>query len=214
MKVLVLHGSGINSSRSKLLEIKQKFDPNNIVTFDPSASSGQVMAALQTMPMFGEEHLIIVENPPDDLLLNFPLHTSHLPLLILWFDHEIDPKKFKGAEILFFPEAKETSVFPFLDKLAEKNPNAFIDLEKLKKSGLDTQYFITMIFYLLRSLIYQPKNMHPFARQKAQKQSKNFSRDEIISLYKYILDLDFKIKNGLMEPEHGEFLLINRFIAT
>ncbi|TSC63665.1 MAG: Uncharacterized protein G01um101493_373, partial [Microgenomates group bacterium Gr01-1014_93] len=91
MRQLLLHGPGISASRKKLSEIKQKFDPNNIVIFDPTTPSGQVMAALQTVPMFSEECLIIAENPTEDVA-NYPLSRITCAL-VFWFDHEIDPKK-------------------------------------------------------------------------------------------------------------------------
>lgn len=210
MKLVLLHGPAISSSRAKLIDIKKKFDPNNVIVFEQGTPVSNILNSLQTLPMFGEERLIIVENPTDDLFLNFTLPALPLPL-ILWFDHEVDPKKWSKAEVMFFPEAKEVSVFPFLDMLAEKNKNAYLELDKLKKVGLDTQYFITMVFYLLRSLIYLPKNALAFVKQKMEKQRKNFSRDEVISLYKFILETDFKIKKGLMEPEQAEFLLVNKF---
>ena len=216
MKAVILHGPAISSSRGKLIEIKKKFDSSSVVSFDPSTSSGQIMAALQTVSMFSEERLIIAENPPDDFS-KLTLYPNPLPAgrqantLILWFDREIDPTKWPKAEVFFFPEAKETSVFPLLDKLAEKNDNAYLELDKLKKAEYDSQYFITMIFYLLRSLIYLPKNAHPFVKQKMEKQRRNFSRDEIISLYKFVLETDFKIKKGLMETNQAEFLLVNKF---
>lgn len=210
MKAVALHGPGISASRSKLLDLKQKFDPNNVVIFEEGTSAADILTSLQSVPMFSGDRLIIAENPPEDLLSNFTL--SALPFtLILWFDHEIDVKKWPGFEVMFFPEAKEITAFPFLDMLAAKSKNAYLEIDKLKKAGFDTQYIITMIFYLLRSLIYQPQKAHPFAKQKAQQQSKNFTQNEIIALYKFILETDFKIKKGLLETDQAEFLLVSRF---
>ncbi len=210
MRLLLLHGPAISASRKKLLELKEKFNSENVIVFEEGADTQTILTNLQSPSLFGGERLIIIENSSDDFT-NYTLNPNSYTLA-LWFDHEIDPKKYPKAEVLFFPEAKEASVFPFLDLLASKNTNAFLEIDKLKKAGLDTQYFITMIFYLLRSLVYLPKNAHPFAKQKATKQRKNFSQDEIISLYKFMLDLDFKIKKGLIEPKQAEFLLISRFL--
>lgn len=210
MKLLLLHGPAISSSRKKLSQLRQKFNQGNITSFEEGADTQTILTNLQSQSLFGGERLIIIENPLDELFSNFTLST--LPFtLVLWFDHEVDTKKYPQAEVLFFPEAKEASVFPFLDMLAEKNKDAYLEMDKLKSAGFDSQYFITMVFYLLRSLIYQPKNMHPFAKQKAQKQRKNFSSEEIISLYKFILETDFKIKKGLLETDQAEFILVNKF---
>lgn len=214
MKVALLHGPAITSSRKKLTEIKQKFDPNNVVSFDGSASPQNILGAVRTHSMFGEEQLVVVENPPSDLSVDSLLITNNQsPItLLLWFDKEIDPKKFPGAEIHFFPEAKEVSVFPFLDNLGNKDKRAFIELDKLKKAGFDNQYIITMIFYLLRTLSVTPKNSPEFVKKKISKQRENFSPNELVSLYKYVIETDFKIKSGLMEQAQAEFLLVNKFV--
>ena len=73
--IILLHGPAITSSRKKLLEIKKKFDENSVVVFDPSASSGQVMANLQTVSIFEGERLIIWENPPDEVVKEFSSYT-------------------------------------------------------------------------------------------------------------------------------------------
>ncbi len=212
MKAVVLHGAAIIKSRKKLLDLKQNFDPNNVITFEKGSSTQDILAALQGVSMFGENRLIIAENPADDLA-----KATLLPVdsyLLAWFDHEINTKNWPAFEIFFFPEGKEVSVFPFLDLLADKNNNAYLEIDQLKQEGLDTQYFITMVFYLLRSLNYLPAKSPEFVKKKIAKQKINFSKEKIIFLYRFILEIDFKIKKGLMEPDHGEFLMIASFFNS
>ena len=78
MKLQLLHGPALSSSRAKLLSIKQKFDPNNVVMFDPSTSSGQgsvenIQAVLMTPSLLSEEQLIILENP-DETFTDYTLY--------------------------------------------------------------------------------------------------------------------------------------------
>ena len=117
-----------------------------------------------------------------------------------------------GFEVMFFPEGKEVSIFPFLDLLAAKDKKAFLELQKLKDGGFDIYYFLTMTFYLLRNLVATPKRAPDFVRTKLQRQRKNFTEAKITQLYKDLLEIDFKIKSGLMEIPQAEFLLINRFL--
>ena len=136
MKLQLLHGPALSSSRAKLLSIKQKFDPNNVVMFDPSTSSGQgsvenIQAVLMTPSLLSEEQLIILENP-DETFTDYTLYPIPYTL-IFWFDHEVLNKKpimewvkKEQGELLFFPEAKEVSVFPFLDLLASGDKKAFL----------------------------------------------------------------------------------------
>ncbi len=219
MKPLLLHGPAISISRRKLQELKGKFEPENVVVFDSEARSGQVIANLMTVPMFSPERLIIWENPMEGF--DLPVSNSQLPTtFILWFDHEVDVKKWPGFEALFFPESKEISVFPFLDLLAVKDERsstaykkAFLEMEKLTKANYDIHYLLTMVFYLLRTLAVTPINAPDFVKRKLVRQRIEFTTEKIRNLYKTILEIDFKIKSGLLEKPQAEFLLVNEFIS-
>ncbi|MBI2597394.1 hypothetical protein HYW41_04515 [Candidatus Daviesbacteria bacterium] len=216
MKLLLLHGSAKTASRKKLIDLKQGFDTNNVVVFEEGFDLQTILGALVTPLLFSDLRLIILENPPEDFT-NYQLPTTNYQL-IMWFDHEVNQKKAvikwvesSKGQILFFPEAREVSVFPFLDYLATSDKKAFIEIEKLKNAGFEMQYFITMVFYLLRNLAVTPKGAKPFMREKLERQRKNFNLEKIINLYKNILDIDFKIKSGLLEKPQAEFLLVNLF---
>ncbi len=208
MKPVLLHGPALDSSRKKLGEMKSKFGPNNIVVFEKGADIKDILSALQTVSMFDEDRLFVIENPPEALLSDSLLITTYSPL-VLWFDHEIK-KLPQGVEILFFPEAKEYSIFPLLDLLAAGKKEAFIEA---KKRTNDTQYIITMIFYLLRSLTVPPKNAPPFVKNKLAKQRSRFSEEDLKNLYRFVIETDYKIKSGFMESDQAEFLILNKFIA-
>lgn len=210
MRLLVLHGPAINSSRQKLLEIKKGFNPDNITVFEKTANKEDILASLQTESLFEGEQLIVLENP---ISFDLSLVTSHPSLtLVLWFDKEIDTKKFREIEILFFPEGKEISIFPFLRMLGTKDKKAYLELNKLKIAGFESQYFITMILYLLRNLIATPKKAADFVKQNNIRMRKNFTNDDLVNLYKRVLEIDFKIKNGLMEASQADHSLVSNFL--
>lgn len=216
MSQLLLHGPAKIVSRKKLLEIKQKFDPNNVMVFEQGSSIQEMLTSLKSMPLLSEERLVILENPPQDLTLNYQLITINLSL-IAWFDHEITKKPIlewfeRNGQVMFFPEAKEKSIFPFLDMLAASDNRVYFELEQLKKAGFEMQYFLVMVFYLLRNLAVTPKNAPVFVKQKLQKQRQNFDLVKITRLYREVLEIDFKIKVGLLEINQAEFLLLNKFI--
>ena len=210
MKLVLLHGPAIEASRKKLLEIKQKFNTDDVVTFEKGADTKDILDNLVSTALFSSNRLVILENSPED----FTFYTQNPnPLtLVLWFDHEIDPKNWKDAEVLFFPEAKEVSVFPFLDYLGSRDSKAFLEMDKLKKAGFESQYIITMILYLLRNLMATPKGAKDFVKNKNAKMRKNFSADELVNLYQFVLNTDFKIKSGLLETEQAQFLLVHLFL--
>ncbi len=213
----MLHGQGIVSSRNKLAEIKKTLASNaEVEVLDGGSNLEQILSALSNSSLFSEQRAVILENSPQDLSLE-SLDNPNLTL-VLWFNNELDQRKklFKelkslDAQILFFPESKEVSVFPFLDLLANSNPNVYLELEKLKKSGFDIFYLITMVFYLLRGLIYLPPSSPSFVKQKNANLRKKFSDEKIKNLYRQVLELDFKLKSGLIEKSQAEVLLIRQF---
>lgn len=218
MTLLLLHGPAIEASRRRLQEERKKFSLDNVVVFDCSVDPGQAVASLMTVPMFPAERLIIWENPPEDFKLPT---TDYQPptTLILWFDHQVNEKKpimefskKNKGQVLYFPESKEVSVFPFLDALSAKDQKAFLEIKRLKQAGFDIHYLLTMVFYLLRNLVVTPQNAPDFLRRKLARQRAGFSMEKIKNLYQDILEIDFKIKSGLLEQSQAEFLLVNKFI--
>lgn len=217
MMLLLLHGPAINNSRRKLIEVKQKFDANDVVVFEEGADLQTVLGALATSSLFADQKLVVLENPPEDFI-NYTLSPNPYTL-ILWFDHEVGEEKpvmewvkENKGQILYFPESKEISVFPLLDLLAAKDKGAFLEMEKLKKGGFDIHYFLTMVFYLLRSLTVTPKNAPDFVKKKLAKQRAGFSMERLIGLNHDLLEIEFKLKSGLLEKPQAEFLLVNKFI--
>lgn len=216
-KLLLLHGAGIASSRKKLVDLKGEFDQNNVVVFGEGSDFADIKNNLISTSLFSSDRLVILENPPEDFT-DYTL-TPNPYTLILWFDHEISERKRifewvkkQRGKVLFFEESKEVSVFPFLDFLAEGNKRAFLEPNKLKGSGFDVFYFITMTFYLLRSLVFTPKNTPRFVQDKLQRQRKRFNMKSLQILYRNILEIEFKVKSGLLEKEQAEFLLLNLFV--
>lgn len=221
MKVVLLHGPAQINSRSKLLGLKSEFKSGSIVTFPAGSSLQDILGAVSTPSLLSEDQLIILENPSEDLI--FPrLSTASSLSLILWFDHEVSTKKpildlvkKNNGQILFFPAEKEASIFPLLDFLANRDKAAFLELAKLQKTHekfSDLQYLITMIFYLLRTLLVTPVGAPSFVRQKLDKQRKNFSPEELKNLYQLVLETDFKIKSGLLDLKQAQFQLISSFL--
>ena len=151
-KLALLHGPAIEASRRKLQELRSKFHTDNVMVFEKGEDVGGILTNLQSVSLFGEERLIIIENPPDDLQ-SLILDSTSL-MLILWFDHKVDIKEWPGFESLFFPESKEVSVFHFLDYLAAQDARAFLEAEKLKKqpclpAGRVLMFIILLLWFFI-----------------------------------------------------------------
>src|SRR3989344_471498 len=173
MKLQLLHGPAKLSSRAQLINLKAKFDSNNVMVFEEGSDLEAIMGSLMTPMLLSEEQLVILENPPEDFTLDLSIVTNNL---------------------------------------VNKDKRAYLEMEKLKNANFDVAYFITMIFYLLRSLVFTPKSAPAFVRDKLKRQRIGFSLNDLIKLYKNLLIIDFKIKSGVLEKPQAEFLLINKFL--
>ena len=217
MKLHLLHGPAVTSSRKKLGEMKRRFDASSVLVFEKGADIKQLLDNLYSLSLLGDQRLVVLENLPEDLKLDY-INQEGLNL-IFWFNHQLDEKRevFKfvsqnKGQVLFFPEGKEISVFPFLDKLAFGDKDAFLELKRLKSAGYDSQYIITMILYLLRSLTAPPIKAPAFVMDKLKKQRVNFSQERFVNLYRSVLEVDFKIKKGLLELKQADFIVVSKFI--
>ncbi len=218
MKLLLLHGPGIINSRKQLNIIKQQFEQDAISIWEDKFNVQDLASDLLTPSLFITKRLVVIENPQADIDLEQLPNVEELTL-VFWFEKELTPKSkiiafFKShqGEIKYFPEKQESSIFPFLDSLGNRDKTAFIELAKLKKQNIEFQYLITMVYYLLRNLINIPVNSPPFVRKKLESQKRNFSDLELVDLYRFILQIDFKFKSGLIDKDQSEYAMVKQFL--
>ncbi len=220
MKLIILHGNGLVSKSLKISQIKKEFEQLSINEISgKEIPFVQAVVNLSTPQLFSDKRLVVLENfnpeeidfakfPQDEaltILLNFP---KPLPQNSNLLKDSLS----KNAQIILLSEAEEKNIFPFLDSLANKDPRSLISLDKLL-NDFGGQYILTMIFYMLRRLIQNPKKLPPFILQKIEKQKQNFPLEKITSLYKTAIETDYKIKSGLIEEKIGLTLLTNKILS-
>ncbi len=219
MTLILIHGNSLLGIFNKLAQIKKSFNKFSISELDYKDLGSRVSFDFNTPQLFAEQRLVIIGNIENDF--NFELLPKDNPeITVVVFITKLLPSSSKilkqamalKAEIIPINEKEDSSIFPFLDKLAEKNPSSLVDFEKLYKN-YGSQYLLTMIFYMFRRFILIPKNLPPFVITKLKKQKNNFTEDKIKNLYYQSLELDFKIKNGLVEEKTGFTLLIQNIIS-
>lgn len=218
MRLLLLHGPGIINSRNQLIIIKKQFNEDSISVWEDKFNFSELINHLMTPALFSDKRLVILEKPSEEY------NYTQLPkiadlTLVLWFDKELGVKskilsyvKASMGEVKVFSEKQEATIFPFLDSLGNQDKKAFIELAKLKTQGIDTHYLITLIYYLLRNLVCIPQNAPSFVQKKMESQKANFKLEELINIYNNILNVDYKLKAGLIEKDQAEFYIINQFL--
>lgn len=219
MEVIILHGNGLIGQLNKLAQIKKNFNPLATLEFSgKEIDFEKMLVSLKTPQFFSEKRLVVLENfsetedlkvlPTDDLDLTVVIRFSKS---LLKSSQIFKSGNLIKAQFIEVSEIEGKNIFPFLDKLAEKNPQALSQLDNLLKD-YGGQYLLTMIFYLLRRLILISKTLPPFVVKKLEKQKLNFSQNKVTDLYKLGLETDFKIKSGLMDEKLGLSLFVNQLL--
>ncbi len=130
----------------------------------------------------------------------------------------------KDVEILVKPENLELNIFTIVDVISQKKKNKALKLLRFYlEKGDSPLYLLTMISYQFRNLLIvkdliskgysydfalKKSGLHPFVFKKTYSQSFKFSFEELKKIYRKILEIDFTIKNGKIEP----FFALEMFI--
>lgn len=219
MKIILIYGLGLKSALDQISKIKKDFDPLSIIELEwKNLSPKQSLVEMLTPSLFSEKRLVILEEPDDKLVLDSLPSDPNLTLVVKISKNLsvssllLQQAKKNNAQIIQTSEEKEVLVFPFLDSLAERNPSALAQQEKLLLE-YGGQYIMTMLFYLLRRPILPSKNTSSFITQKNLKQRQNFPLDKIKNFYREILETDFKVKQGLIDENIAIRSLTYKFLS-
>jgi DNA polymerase III subunit delta len=125
---------------------------------------------------------------------------------------------------LLTPYVAEARIFDMVDALAErKGRQAAALLHRLldESEPLALLGMINRQFRLLiearevldaggdsGDLLKTPDIKHPYVAQKLTQQARNFTLDQLEDIYRYLLDTDYAIKTGRIEPELALDLLV------
>lgn len=217
--ITLIYGNGLTEISKKISEIKKRFEPLAVQVFSNKQTAfEQALIGLSSGGLFSDARLAILEDYDDKIDLTKILNDDQLNVVLI-IRKNLTPSNNLlkqatqlKAQIFNFSEEGETNIFPFLDNLADKNPRAMQQLED-HFDEWGGQYILTMVFYMLRRMIQDPKKLPQFVQQKILKQKQNFPLEKITDLYKSVLETDYKIKSGLIEEKIGMTLLINKILT-
>lgn len=125
---------------------------------------------------------------------------------------------------LMCPYAKEASIFDMVDALGNRRtPVAFRLLAQMRNQGAHPLYLLTMIVRQYRILIqvkdYMNQGMnlndiastlklHPYPTEKAMRQARHYTPDQLQRIYDRLLDTDVAIKTGKLEANLALDMLV------
>ena len=121
----------------------------------------------------------------------------------------------------------ENDIFKLIDYIGEKNSSSAIKiLNDMIEEGESVLGIFAMISRQFKTVlqvkqlqlegrsindICQMLNVRQFVVNKALKQSRNFSNEVIIDMLNFILENDFKIKNGLIKDTLAVEILVSKY---
>lgn len=133
--------------------------------------------------------------------------------------------KKEDVELLVRPKI-EVDIFKTIDALASKNKKqALALLQKHLESGENPLYMLSMIAWGFKNLlvvkelaekglmynsIVKKSGLHPFVVKKNYFACREFSFEELKSIYRKVFQIDLDIKMGKVEPETALDLLISK----
>ncbi|GAI75303.1 unnamed protein product, partial [marine sediment metagenome] len=171
----------------------------------------QVLQSLESSSLFGQEKLIVIEglfsrikSKEKDSIIKYLKKEKISPDLIFW-----ERKEISGTTLRWLPKEWQyqvfktpTIIFKFLDSLRPGNQTQILGLllNSIKKDSAE------MVFYMLarriRELIIasdigkEGLKGAPWQIGKLMSQAKNFTLEQLTTVYGKLLEIDIDIKTG------------------
>lgn len=103
---------------------------------------------------------------------------------------------------LLVSRKEDGKIFDLIDAVGNQNKTkAFEMMYRLTHSGHESHYLLSMLVYHFENLLSVcegsvPKHIHPFVAKKAASQARKFSKEELLSKFNRLAELDVISKNG------------------
>ncbi len=211
--MILIHGEDISQSRKKLLEETTDIKDVEIIKLDGmKATKEDVILVCEAQSILNPHKILIIENlykgiigkDRNDIIV-YLLNLKEGIDIFFWEDRELEKVKINKyfGKIKSFKFQYPSSLFNFLDSIGADNRNVLI----FKFHDLLRQIEAELIFYMIirqwRNLIMVKdlgvSGMQPMPVWQAGKfarQANFFSLESLISNYRQLLAIDFKIKTS------------------
>lgn len=208
--IKLLHGDDQVLSRKRLREIvEESKEKGEEVVFlqGTKVTFSQIKSALESQSLFGGEKVLILENflgsgrgKEKEKILPFLLEGKFQNDLIIWEEKEIKGL-FKGFDVETFK--LPPLIFKFLDSLKPgENRESLRILDDLLKRA-EGEMILSMLIRRLRLLLLASDQneeglsaLLPWQKKKMMVQAKFFTKEELLRLYREILEIDFLQKTS------------------
>jgi len=209
----LIHGEDTTASRIRLIEEKAKLAANEIITLDGSKlQQNDIILATQSSSIFANARAVVIEN-----LLFGGISKAKIDIIdylnskecqvdiILWEKTEIAKtiifKYFSNAKV--FSLKYPTILFKFLDIIGTATvPQLLVSFHNTLQYSSVELIFALMLRLFRNLIIAKDLGLRAFEAipgwqlNKLASQSRYFTLDGLISSYRKLLSIDYKIKNS------------------
>ncbi|MBI3955265.1 hypothetical protein HY338_02370 [Candidatus Gottesmanbacteria bacterium] len=211
--MILIHGEDISLSRKKLLEETADINDIEVIKLEGmKATKEDVILACETKSFLNPHKILIIENLFKGIIgkdrngiIQYLLCLKDGIDIFFWEDRELEKVKINKylSKIKSFKFQYPSSLFNFLDSIGVDNRNVLIPKFHELLRQTDTELIFYMIIRQWRNLIMVKDlgvpGMQPMPVWQAGKFSRQayfFSLESLISNYRQLLAIDFKIKTS------------------
>jgi hypothetical protein len=211
--ITLLHGDYIEASRSEMLRIKEASKDKDVRVIDGKAVDDTTLVqSIESSSLFGNTTLIIIEQLFGKLGKQRVRSETFASILqknakendiILWEDKEIGAGTIKLlgplTEVRKF--ALPVLIFQFLDNFRPGNGKMLLALYEKLLTSEPAELVFAMLTKRIRQLIQlsdgvTPEGLAGWQIQRLTMQSKSFTMEQLINIYKKLHAIEVKARTG------------------
>ncbi|MCX8008136.1 MAG: hypothetical protein N3A54_00360 [Patescibacteria group bacterium] len=227
--IVLLHGDDMLQSREELhaLKAKEKEKGKEIKTLDAKTINDDAsIQILSSHSLFGDRPVVIIEN----LFSSSGKKTARIQGIIeriqeygaetdiiLWEEKEIGKSiiQLLGSKAIIKPYKLPTVVFTFLDSIRPKNARHTLSLYDALLKEKPPEFIYVMLYKRFKQLVllrsgFSVNGLRPWQITRLTNQARQFTLEQLLSLYRHIRMLEYKRNSGQAEfdlKEAIEFML-------
>ncbi len=222
--VIIIHGEEIVKSRQQLDLIKKQNEKAEIITVEGKKLDMTLLKQLaESQSLIGPTRLLIVENLSEnkklDEFVEYLEKNESILNLVLWENKDAKKsflKHFEKVQVFYFKP--EIVIFKLLESLRPGNQRETLKLfeESLRTTEPEIIFYmlirqfrlLLLVGYGVSSGIEELDRLAPWQKQRVERQAKYFSKEQLISIYHGLLEIDYGQKTGLNSFNLGRALEI------
>lgn len=207
--MIIIHGDNQVESRKYLttLIVQAKLKGKEIIRLEGKELNLEVLKqSLEAKSLLGKERYLIIENflisAPAKEIIDYLI--KNLPEnFVIWENKEISQTKINQLKAKTKLFKLPPIIFKFLDSFLPGNKKQSLNLLRQTVSQLSSEIVFYMLVRQVRLLLIANQlgqkglsELHPFQQQKIAFLAKKFKIEELLTIYRKLLYIDWQQKTG------------------